>query len=248
VTGGLRPHQDAYGRAMLDFHEGRRGWTPMIERDDGNVDADFGVHHYFEQKWDAPEREALRLARGRVLDVGGGAGRVALHLQKKGHDVVAIDNSPLTVKVMKERGVKDARILPFSRVDGRLGTFDTLVMWGNNFGLFGRANGMRWMLRRLKRLTSENARIIAQTVNIYDTDQPIHLAYHRFNRKRGRLPGELRIRVRYQTYKTPWFDYIMVSPEEMASLADGTGWFLERVIHYNDRTPPIYFGVLEKEG
>jgi len=244
---GLRPHEDAYGRAVLDFHEGRRGWTPMIERDDGNVDADFGVHIYFDEKFPAPDREALKFARGRVLDVGAGAGRVALHLEKRGHDVVAIDNSPLAVKVMKERGVKDARVLPFKEIDARIGRFDTVVMWGNNFGLFGRASGVRSMLRRLKRLTNPGARVIGMTVDIYETDQPVHLAYQRFNRKRGRMSGELRIRVRYQTYKTTWFDYIMVSPEEMASLAEGTGWFLERVIHYSDRTPPIYFGVLERE-
>jgi SAM-dependent methyltransferase len=219
----------------------------MIERDDGMVDADFGVHHYFEEKWMAPDREALRLAKGRVLDVGGGAGRVALHLQKKGQEVVAIDNSPLAVRVLKERGVKKAHVLPFKELDSRFGRFDSLVMWGNNFGLFGRANGARSMLRRLKKLTNPGARIIGQTVDIYDTDQEPHLAYHRFNRKRGRMAGELRIRVRYQTYTTPWFDYMMVSPDEMAAIADGTGWFLERVIHHPNRTPPIYFGVLEKE-
>lgn len=247
MTKGLSNKQDAYGHAMLDYHEGRRGWTPMIERDDGNVDADFGVALYFEEKWSVPEREALRQLRGRVLDVGAGAGRVALHLQKKGHEVVAIDNSPLAVRVLKARGARDARVLPFAQLDAQLGLFDSLAMWGNNFGLFGTARSARWMLRRLKKLTSPGARIVAQTVNIYDTDQPVHLAYHRFNRKRGRLAGELRIRVRYQTYATPWFDYMMVSPEEMAEIADGTGWFLERVIHYPGRTPPIYFGVLEKE-
>jgi SAM-dependent methyltransferase len=243
----LRPDQDAYGRAMWDYHEGRRGWTPIIERDDGNVDPDFGVHLYFENKWSAPEREALRLVKGRVLDVGAGAGRVALFLQNKGHDVCAIDNSPLAVKVMRERGVKDARVLPFKEIDERAGTFDTVIMWGNNLGLFGRSAGMRAMLRRLKRLTNPGARIIAMTVDIYDTKEPVHLAYHRFNRKRGRLPGELRIRVRYQTYRTPWFDYMMVSPQEMAEIAEGTGWLLERVIHFENRTPPIYFGVLEKD-
>lgn len=244
---GLKPHQDAYGRAMFDYHEGRRGWTPMIERDDGNVDADFGMELYFGNKWSPPEREALRFVRGRVLDVGAGAGRIALHLQKRGHDVCAIDNSPLAVKVMKARGVKDARLLPFKEITSKVGMFDTVVMWGNNFGLFGRAAGARSMLRRLKKLTNPGARIIAMTVYIYRTTEPVHLAYHRRNRKRGRMAGELRIRVRYKTYATPWFDYMMVSPEEMADLADGTGWFLERTLNFPDRTPPIYFGVLEKE-
>ena len=42
------------------------------------------------------------------------------------------------------------------------------------------------------------------------------------------MPGELRIRVRYKTYKTPWFDYLLASPEEMEDILDGTGWHVAR--------------------
>jgi SAM-dependent methyltransferase len=230
---------------MLDHLEGRSGWTPMIERDDGLVDADFGIANYFADKWSAVECEAFRQLHGRILDVGAGAGRVALYLQKRGHDVIAIDNSPLAVQVCKKRGVTNARVMPFSLIDGRLGTFDSLVMWGNNLGLFGTANRARWMLRRLKRLTSPGAKIVAQTVDIYQTTAPEHLWYHRFNRRRGRMAGELRIRVRYKKLTTPWFDYMMVSPSELAAIVDGTGWFLERVIAEPDS--PVYAAVIEKE-
>ncbi len=242
---GLSKEQDAYGHAMLDYLEGRRGWTPMIERDDGLVDADVGVAQYFADKWNASEREALKLVRGRTLDVGAGAGRVALHLQKRGHEVVAIDISPLAVQVCKKRGVTSARVMPFTAVDRRLGTFDSLVMWGNNFGLFGTAKRARWMLRRLKALTSPGARIVATTVDIYKNAPPEHLAYHRFNRRRGRMAGEIRIRVRYKTFTTPWFDYMMVAPHEMHTILDGTGWFLERAVA--QAGSPVYVAVIEKE-
>lgn len=243
---GLPRQQDAYGHAMLDYLEGRRGWSPIIERDDGLVDVDFGVEHYFSDKWSASDREALKLVRGRTLDVGAGAGRVALHLQQHGHDVVAIDVSPLAVQVCKRRGVADARVMPFTAVGSRLGTFDSLVMWGNNLGLFGTAKRMRWLLARLKNLTSPGARIVAQTVDIYKDAPPEHLAYHRFNRKRGRMSGELRIRVLYKRFRTPWFDYMMIAPHELADVLDGTGWFLERAIAQGDT--PIYIAVIEKEG
>jgi hypothetical protein len=135
--------------------------------------------------------------------------------------------------------------LPFTGIDGRYGVYDSVVMWGNNFGLFGTAKRARWMLRRLKSLTTPGARIVAQTVDIYQTEEPVHLAYHRFNRKRGRMAGELRIRVRYKKFATPWFDYMMVSPGEMQQILDGTGWFLERVVAWPDS--PVYFAVIEKE-
>jgi hypothetical protein len=141
--------------------------------------------------------------------------------------------------------VRNARVVPFTQIDRGLGAFDSLVMWGNNFGLFGTVKRARWMLRRLNRLTNSGARIVAQTVDVYQTTEPVHLAYHRFNRRRGRLGGELRIRVRYKKLATPWFDYMMAAPDEIAAIVDGTGWFLERVIAQPDS--PIYIAVIEKD-
>jgi SAM-dependent methyltransferase len=195
-------------------------------------------------KWIGCERRALRLVRGRVLDVGVGAGRVALELQRRGHEVVGIDVSPLALDVARRRGVKDARLLPFHRIEDSLGSFDAVVMFGNNFGLFGGPKRARTLLRRLLRLTSDNARIFGASTGVYDTDDPDHLAYHERNRRRGRMAGELRLRVRHGRYASPWFDYLLVSREEMAALAEAGGWRLVRTIDEPER--PYYVGVLEK--
>jgi cyclopropane fatty-acyl-phospholipid synthase-like methyltransferase len=178
-----------------------------------------------------------------VLDVGCGAGRVALHLQERGHDVVAIDLSPLAVEVCRWRGVKDVRELSVTQVGRALGRFDTIVMFGNNFGLMGSRRRAPWLLRRFRSIANEGARILAESVNPYTTEKPEHLEYHERNRRRGRMPGQLRIRLRHQAYATPWFDYLLASPEEMAELAEGTGWELTRVI---DEGEYVYVGVLER--
>jgi SAM-dependent methyltransferase len=191
------------------------------------------------------ERQAIRLARGRVLDVGSGAGRVALHLQERGHEVVGIDVSPLAIEVSRRRGVKDVRELPVTGVGRELGRFDTFVMFGNNFGLMGSRRRAPWLLRRFRSIANEGARILAESVNPYTTDKPEHLAFHERNRKRGRMSGQLRIRIRHGTYATPWFEYLLASPEEMAELAEGTGWELRRVI---DEGEYAYVGVLELRG
>ncbi|MFL5940253.1 MAG: class I SAM-dependent methyltransferase, partial [Gaiellaceae bacterium] len=105
-------------------------------------------------RWPSHHRRAIRYAKGRVLDAGAGAGRVSLHLQERGHDVVAIDNSPGAIDVCRRRGVRDARVLAFDAVDESLGTFDTIVLFGNNFGLFGSPTKAKRLLRRLHRMTS----------------------------------------------------------------------------------------------
>jgi hypothetical protein len=53
-----------------------------------------------------------------------------------------------------------------------------------------------------------------------------------FTQKSGQSPppGQVRIRVRYQQYVSPWFDYVLVSPAEMALIVRGTGWRVARYI------------------
>ena len=243
----MRSARDAYGHMLLDALEGAEA-TEIIEREDGFIETErFGPASYLAPyaKWPAPQRRAMRYVRGRVLDVGCGGGRVALHLQERGHDVLAIDVSPRAVKVCKRRGVTNARALSVDDIDERLGPIDTVVMLGNNFGLFrSRANARR-LLRRFHRLTGEGGRIVAESLDPYATDDEAHLAYQRRNRGRGRMPGQLRIRVRYRDYATSWFDYLLVSRQEMEELLAGTGWHVRRFI--SDEDDDLYVAVIEKD-
>ena len=219
----------------------------VVERDDGYFDISGGAEAYFAPfaKWARFEREGMRYVRGRVLDLGCGAGRVALHLQRRGHKVVGIDISPMAVKTARLRGVRDARVLSITEVSPRLGRFDTLVMYGNNFGLLGGPKRARWLLRRFKRITAPGARIVAVSNDPYKTTMKAHREYQVHNRRRGRMPGALRIRVRFLKYATPWFDYLLVSRKEMEDLLEGTGW---RVARYLSSGGSTYAAVIGREG
>ena len=238
---------DAFGALVRAWHDGRRDVHEIVERDDSFIATSRGPEAYFEpvRKWPAVERRALRFVRGRVLDVGLGAGRVALELQRRGHEVVGIDVSPGALEVARERGVRDARLVPFDRVDAALGPIDTVVMFGNNFGLFGSRERAPRLLRRLHRLTRPNARIVAGSLNPYQTDEPAHHAYQARNRERGRLPGHIRIRVRHSVLATPWFDYLLVSPDDLRALSEGTGWHVARLVEENGSA--YYVAVLERD-
>jgi SAM-dependent methyltransferase len=213
---------DAFGQMLLDGAD-----SEIIERDDGFIEAATLAYFAPVQRWPSVERRALRFARGRVLDVGVGAGRVALELQARGRDVVGIDVSPGALEVARKRGARDVRLLDFADVDASLGRFDTLVMYGNNFGLFGSPAKAKRLLRRLRPFVN---RIVAASNDPYGTEVPAHLAYQEGNRARGRMPGQLRIRVRYREHADPWFDYLIVSPGEMAEIVAGTGWEIRRLI------------------
>lgn len=242
----LREEQDATGLAMLDFLEGQEVHE-IAERDDGMIAPSGGPAAYFSEypDWSTSSKEALTHVRGRVLDVGCGAGRVSLHLQGQGHEVVGLDVSPGAVEVAGRRGVEDVRLQSVTELGPDLGVFDTLVMAGNNFGLFGGEKRARWLLRRMKRMTASDGRIIAETLDPYQTDDPDHLAYHQRNRERGRMGGQVRLRIRYKTRRSPWFDYLLISEEELNSLLTGTGWRLTQ--NFKDEGP-AYWVMLEKGG
>lgn len=244
-SGTTTARPDGYGELLLAHLDGEARSQEIVERDDGYIEATGGPGAYFApfRRWPAHQRKAVRFMRGRVLDVGAGAGRVAVELQARGQGVVAIDVSPGAVEVCRRRGVRDARVMAFEDVDETVGLIDTVVMFGNNFGLFGSAAKAGPMLRRLHRLTSARGRIVAETRHTFLTDDPDHLGYHERNRRRGRMPGQLRLRVRFRLAATPWFDYLIVSPEELRELVAGTGWEVVRLL---EGESGMYVAVLDK--
>ena len=245
VDARMKNRRDAFGHALWDYLHGQGRGYEIVERDDGYVDVSGGWAMYLAAypNWPTRHKHAMRYARGRVLDIGCGAGRHALYLQAKGFDVLGVDTSPLAVAVCRRRGLKNVRLISVNRVSPSLGTFGTVLMLGNNFGVFADPERARELLRNLYRTTDQDARIIAESIDIYQTDNPFHRSYHRRNKQRGRMAGQVRMRVRYQKYATPWFDYLLVSRKEMQKILRGTGWAVK---HFIPPRGPFYVAVIIK--
>ena len=244
----MRSNQDAYGHQLYDLFKGRQV-IEVVERDDGLIDPSETLPKYYlsEYKdWTPREKLAAQYVKGRVLDIGCGGGRWSLYLQKKGHDVLGIDISSLAVKVCIQRGLRNVRVKSISDIDSGLGKFETILMMGNNFGLFGNPKQARRLLKRFYNMTSPDARIIAESLDIYKPPvDPVHRRYHLRNRRHGRMPGEVRIRIRYRTYASPWFHYLLVSRPEMKRILQGTGWRIEQFI--TSKKGPAYVAIMQKE-
>jgi SAM-dependent methyltransferase len=237
----LSPDEDAFGHVLVDLLAGGRV-IEVVERDDGCVftgDASYYIAPF--RKWWPQERRAMRFVRGRVLDVGSGAGRVGLYLQSRGIEVVGFDVSPGAVEVARRRGVADARVGTLDTALAGDERFDTILLLGNNLGLLGGEKQGRRLLRRLVRLSTSKGRILAGSYDPYDGASELARRYHTRNRQRGRMGGVERLRVRYRQYATPWYDVLFASREEVTRLAAGTGWVVTRFIDEG----PGYVAVLE---
>jgi SAM-dependent methyltransferase len=200
---------------------------------------------FFAEHADWPEAEghAFEFVRGRVLDIGAGAGRHSIESARRGLDVVAIDISPGAVEVCRRRGIEDARLLSLSDLDAGLGLFDTVLLLCGNFGLAGNPEETKALLRRLHEFTPADGRIVLDTVDPYVGADEADLAYMERNRAEGRMAGQVRIRIRYEERVTPWFDLLLVARAELEQLAAESGW---RIAWAEETELPDYYAVLEK--
>lgn len=220
---------DIFAQALWQFNETGKA-DLRTEREDGFKGREF-VQNYFTTYADFPtiEKQALKFARGRVLDVGCGAGRHSLYFQRRGVHATAIDVSPPIVQLAQARGVRNVRVADISRkLPFAKQSFDTVLLFGNNLGIAGSLPHFRRMLRELDRVTSPRGRIIA-TTRQPSTTNPLHRSYLRKNLKRGRYCGQIRMRLRFGGKRGGWFDLLLLAPTDLMRMALEEGWELKQV-------------------
>jgi SAM-dependent methyltransferase len=233
---------DAWSEIMKDAGEGVNG-EYFIEREDGNEET-LQVASYTGpfSEWSEPERLAMKHVKGKVLDIGCGAGRVALHLQNLRFSVVGIDLAPGAIEASKKLGLKEAYVMSAAEIDFPDSEFNTVMLLGSNFGLLGDEERIVDMLRKLHRITTIEGIILAGGVDVEETDDPEHLKYHELNLSRGRPKGLIRLRVKYKGIIDEWVELRHVLPDEMESIAKQAGWIMGKIY----QTGSSYVGILTK--
>jgi SAM-dependent methyltransferase len=222
-----------YGQAMIDHLHGRMGRL-VIERDDGrrevtDISPLFAPFSESRGGWREDERMAIRFARGNVLDVGCGPGRVALYLQRKGISVTAIDISPEALQVARTRGVRNATLMDARHLSFPPRSLDTFVMFGNNFGICGDFAATRRFLKGLAGVARPRTRLIAST-RTPGSWIPRHAPHVMKNVREGRPPGLIKLRFEYKGKKGSWFPLLLLSPDDAMRLCLSAGWEVTKVV------------------
>jgi len=236
--------KDVFGKAILDASRGKKV-TIKMRRDDDRVDEENGSYYFtnFDQ-FPPIEQKAMSLVQGLVLDVGCGAGRHALYLQKKGLNVVALDISHFAIKVAYQRGVNNSIQAAAPKIPFKNETFDTILLMYNNFGICGDYQETIKFLKELKRILKPNGIILASSLHATLTIDESHLKYHEANRKKGLPSGLVKIRLEYNDEATEWFKLLLASPEEMKMLSKKANLELGKTM--GPANGPFYIGIIKK--
>jgi hypothetical protein len=156
--------------------------------------------------------------------------------------VTGLDTSAGAITVARQRGLRDTVVATVDEYARAAQRYDTFLLLGNNVGLLESRERAPVFLDALAALAQPGAHIVAQGTDPYGTTDPVHVAYHERNRARGRLGGQLRLRLRYRMLATDWFDYLVCSVAELESLLVGTRWRLKSI---DDADRPYYLAVME---
>tara|TARA_R110002074_G_scaffold402287_1_gene606211 strand:- start:29226 stop:29945 length:720 start_codon:yes stop_codon:yes gene_type:complete len=222
----LAANKDPIGSALLDYLETGED-IPIEVKMDIAEDDTLLPSYFFRSYEQCPELEqiALQQARGKVLDVGAGAGSHSLYLQRQGLDVTAIDVSPASVEVMRKRGLKNVQLIDF--YDYTEGQFDTLMFLMNGIGLVQTLDGFDEFFSHAKRLLAPKGQILLDSsdlIYMFEEEDGSYLIdindkYH----------GEVIFNLAYKNISGDPFNWLYVSEELLQDAAEANGFDFEVV-------------------
>lgn len=156
--------KDIFGKAILDYQNGNYTEDIITSTSISDEDA-LPISYLFRNFSEMPniEKKALKLVKGKTLDVGCGAGSHSLYLQKKGFDIKSIDISKGAIETCKLRGLKNALVCD---ILDETETFDTILMLMNGSGFFKSLAETPQILNHLKTLLNKNGQILIDSSDI----------------------------------------------------------------------------------
>lgn len=166
--------KDLFGQAIFDFYFNHSPENLITETSISDQD-EMEVSYLFRDIDSMPviEQKAIALSKGKILDVGCGAGSHALALQNKQHDVTAIDISKKAIEVCSSRGITKAHVCNILELNEEQ-KYDTILLLMNGTGIFGTLKETPKYLEKLKSLLAPDGQILIDSSDIiymFDEDE-----------------------------------------------------------------------------
>lgn len=220
---------DVWGRIYLDHWRGEVH-PHVFVRDDGASNVFEDASAYFDAPRGDGEGALCADLHGRILDLGCGAGSYTLLLERQGAEVVAIDSSDGAIRVCRERGCRDARVMDFTELRLDPESFDFIICMGNTLGIDQTPQTLPEHMSELRALLKPGGHLLVTGHDPLATEVPNRLRYAAENQGRGRPPGLVRVRTQYRGESTDWWEFWLPTEEELARASARAGWSVESVI------------------
>jgi cyclopropane fatty-acyl-phospholipid synthase-like methyltransferase len=225
--------KDLFGKAILDFQTNNSPKDIITETNISEADK-MSVAYLFRDYNEMPklEQKALQLAKGKILDVGCGAGSHSLYLQEKGFEVTSIDISENAIEACQLRSLKNAKTQNILELDSDLhqnDKFDTILLLMNGTGIFQTISESSKYFQKLKNLLNPNGQILIDSSDIiymFDEDEVPTDNYY----------GELTFTISYKNETENPFPWLYLDYTLLEKLATENGLqceLIENGEHYD---------------
>jgi SAM-dependent methyltransferase len=218
------PLKDLHGKAIVDYYQGK-AYSPLMLHTSYGSSEEMPVEVFFREEEDLSVLDLLALieCKGKVLDLGAGAGVHSLILASRGFDVDALENSPGCVEVMKQSGVGQVISDDYRKHKGR---YDTVLMLMNGLGLAGKLAGVKPLLEQCMKLLKKGGQILVDSSDIsylYELSIPKPEGYY----------GEISYQYEYKGEKGDWFDWVYVDQGTLTGIGTEMGLTVE-ILHTDE--------------
>ncbi len=220
---------DLFALAFRDFLDGQKDGIIRVRTKllGFTEQEELPVSYFFRTINDMPawEKIALDACRGRVLDAGAGAGAHSLELQKRDHEVYAIDISEGAVDAMKQRGVKQTRCVSFLEFAGE--KFDTILFLMNGIGMAANLDGLKAIFTHARSLLATGGKILLESTNIMymyrEEDGSVLLPMG------NKYYGEVEYKLSYKNHYSKPFPWLFADMDNLCSIAGDCG-FVSKIL------------------
>ncbi|SDI80567.1 Methyltransferase domain-containing protein [Chryseobacterium taeanense] len=233
--------KDLMGKAIQDYYHQENPDNLQTETSISELD-ELPVDYLFRdfEEMNEIEQKALKLAHGKVLDIGAGAGSHSIYLQNERNlDVTALDISPKSIEVCRLRGIRKAvceNMLQFSDE-----TYDTILLLMNGTGIFQSLTVIDMYLKKLHSLLNENGQILIDSTDILymfdrDEDGGVYIPAEGYY-------GELDYIVHYKGESEEAIKWLYLDFNTLKNAAENNGFKIEKILQEDDS----YLAKLTKE-
>ena len=230
----LDKEKDPLGAMLSDFHCGDLGaflnvWSSTLEMSTMQGTTMFRDF----ESMDEVEKCALAACRGRILDVGAGAGCHSLVLQSRNQDVDAIDISPGCIEVMGGRGVRNpnlANVLDCRNTSSR-SQYDTVLMLMNGIGIAGTLDGLNLFIQNLDTLLVPGGQLLVDSTDLTgDFAQRGEAIYN----EEGTYCGETDFVMIYKGLRSDPFSWLYVDFELLRTVCNFHGFQCDKLVETSE--------------